>query len=117
MSIENHSRRPHLVLTDLPPGGESGVSMVEALDHQVNVLTRAHEKGHPDAAQLLRSFGLASGSDEEILATRLLVERARELVAREHGFKDWAEVIRNGEVRIDARFEAAADAIIRGDLE
>jgi hypothetical protein len=117
VSIENRSNQPHLVLTDLPPSGEPGPSMLEALGHQVHVLMRAHEEGHPDAARLLRSFGLALGSEAEILASRLVVERARELVAREHGFKDWAAVVRNGEMKIDAGFEAAVDAIVRGELE
>jgi hypothetical protein len=79
-------------------------------------LIRAQNDGHPDVAVLLRGHGLASASDEEIHGSGLSLERAHALVAREHGFKDWDEALRNGSSAIDARFEAAVEAVIHGEL-
>ena len=106
MSPQNPSSRPHLVLTDFPPSGGPCPSLLETLTYQALVLIRAHNDGHPDVAVLLRGHGLASAS-EEIHGASLALEQAHALVAKEHGFKDWDEVLRNGSFAIDARFEAA----------
>jgi len=116
MSPQNPSSQPHLLLTDLPSRGGRSPSLLEALAHQAQVLIRAHNDGHPDVAVLLRGHGLASGSDEEIDGSSLSLEQAHTLVAKEHGFKNWDEVLRNGSFAIDARFEAAVDAVIHGEL-
>ena len=88
----------------------------DALTYQAQLLIRAHNDGHPDVAVLLRGHGLASASDEEIPGSGLSLERAHALVAKEHGFRDWDEVLRNGSSAIDARFEAAVEAVIHGEL-
>jgi hypothetical protein len=68
----------------------------ETLAYQAQVLTTAQNDGHPDVAVLLRGHGLASASGEEIHGSSLSLERAQALVAKEHGLKDWDEVLRNG---------------------
>ena len=105
------------MLTDLPPSGGRYPSLLETLAYQAQLSIRAHHDGHPDVAILLRGHGLASASDEEIHGAGLSLEQARALVAKEHGFKDWDEVLRNGSLAIDARFEAAVEAVIHGELD
>src|SRR5262249_51336373 len=117
MSPRNPSSQSHLMLTDLPPSGGRYPSLLETLAYQAQLSIRAHHDGHPDVAILLRGNGLASASDEEIHGAGLSLEQARALVAKEHGFKDWDEVLRNGSLAIDARFEAAVEAVIHGELD
>jgi hypothetical protein len=80
------------------------------------MLMRAQKDGHPDVVVLLRGHVLASRSDEEIHGSGLSLEQAYALIAKEHGFKDWDDVLRNGALRIDARFEVAVDAVVHGEL-
>jgi hypothetical protein len=87
--------------------------VLETLSYQAQVFLRAHNDGHPDVTVLLRGHGPAF--DEKIDGSFSL-EHARALVAKEHGFKDWDEVLRNATLRIDADFEAAVDAVIHGKL-
>jgi hypothetical protein len=104
------------LLTELPQRGEPGPQLPEALEHQASAVLRAYQRGRREVASLLRTRGGASGSDAEILTTGLSLDRARALVAREHGFRDWEDVVANGHLRIDPHFEAAVTAIARGEL-
>lgn len=58
---------------------------------------------------------------DAVKAASLDVSHARTVVAREHGFEDWADLVEFTEaVRRDpavARFEAAVEAVVAGDLE
>jgi hypothetical protein len=87
------------VLTELPGSGGQRPSLLETLEHQAQVLIRAHNGGHPDVPILLRGHGLASAPGEEIHGSGLSLERAHALVAKEHGFKDWDEVLKKWLVR------------------
>jgi hypothetical protein len=63
---------------------------------------------------LLRGHGL--DWDADIAGASFSLEHARALVAKEHGFKDWDDVLQNATFEIDADFEAAVDAVIHGEL-
>lgn len=80
------------------------------------MLLNAHQDGRREVAALLRSHGQASGSDAEILSAAFPLDRARSLLAREHGFKDWSDVLASADVKVDPSFEMAVAAIARGDL-
>lgn len=45
------------------------------------------------------------------------LEDARQTIAREYGYADWSDVEVRGASPPDADFEAAVDALLRGDLE
>ena len=55
--------------------------------------------------------------DEDLWASGLNREVAREVVARDHGYKAWSEVGNHAGDQVDTSFEAAADAIHWGDVE
>jgi ankyrin repeat protein len=87
-------RRTRGFLTALPRANRSP-SLSEALDFQLEALQRAE----PEVVAALPT----KGGD------------ARHVLAREHYFADWNEA-RGCDRVIDWRFEAAADAIVDGDL-
>lgn len=107
-----------------PAGEPSTVGAV--LDRRVEVLWRARldEDGRTDAglfADYLASRGYA---DLDVRAVRggdaadgrvPTVDDVRRVIAREHGFADWATVVAHRDEPVDARFEAAVDAIVSGD--
>jgi ankyrin repeat protein len=101
----------------LPPSGGTSPTVREALEYQAEMVRRAHGDGRTAVARLLRSHGLASGSDAEILAAPLSPGDARLLVAREHWYPDWATAMAHGSDRVDRRFEAAVAAVVTGDLD
>lgn len=106
----------HLSLTELPPNGDRAPLLLDVLDRQVQALLNAWQNGHQDVAVLLRSHGLAAGPEQQVLGTASPAQ-ARTLVAREHGFRDWDDALENSSLRIDAQFEAAADAVVAGALD
>jgi len=85
------------------------VPLGEVLDRQVESLRAARDAGDPDAAELVRAVG--EGTDMEPT-----LQAAREAIARNHGYPDWAAAREHADVMIDTRFEAAADAIQWGDV-
>jgi hypothetical protein len=108
----------HLSLTELPPNGDQAPLLLDVLDRQAQAFLSAWQSGHQDVAVLLRSHGLAAAAEPEqqVLGTAS-PERARTLVAREHGFRDWDDALENSNLRIDPHFEAAADAVVAGALD
>lgn len=93
------------------------VSVGEWLDRQVELLIEARCDGEWVAAELLRGTGVLQGSDEELLTARLEPGTAREAIARDHGYAGWTDARVHAEELIDARFEAACDAIQWGELQ
>lgn len=87
------------LLTALPDG--EPVTVGAALAHQ-HALLRAE----PKARDLAAVSGQPLASDDDI----------RSYLAREHYFKTWESAVAASARRIDRRFEAAADAIVAGDL-
>ena len=53
---------------------------------------------------------------EDVLAGSFSLENARETIAREYGYADWATVEALGEKRVNVRFETALDTMQAGDL-
>ena len=86
------------------------VPLGEVLDGQVESLRAARDARDPGAAELLRAVG---GEGAE---TELTTQTARDAIARDHGYADWAAASEHSDVMIDTRFEAAADAIQWGDI-
>ena len=88
------------------------VSIGEWLDRQVELLRAAYRRADRLAAELLRGTGAADGSGAD-----LSLEAARQAIARDHGYRDWADAAEHARGPVDLRFEAAADAIQWGELE
>jgi hypothetical protein len=88
------------------------VSIGEWLDRQVELLRAAHRRGDRVAAELLRGTGAADGSGAD-----LSLDAARHAIARDHGYRGWADAAEHGRDHVDLRFEAAADAIQWGELD
>ena len=86
------------------------VPLGEVLDRQVESLRVARDASDAGAAELLRAVG---GEGAE---TELTTQAARDAIARDHGYADWAAAREHSDVMIDTRFEAAADAIQWGEL-
>lgn len=97
----------------LPPADQS-ITLGELLDRRAELVWRAHQDGHPAAAELLR---VAAGRQryDEAVATGLTLDQVRVAVAREHGFREWAAVVAHRDRPVNPRFEAAVDAVVAGD--
>jgi hypothetical protein len=114
-----------VALISLPPVASRPLSVRETLDFQVEAVLRVHRdvasptlsgfRGR-DVPAILRANALASGTDDEILRAGLTLDQVRFVVAREHEFRDWPEVIAHGAAEVDRRFEAAVDAIVEGNV-
>jgi hypothetical protein len=91
------------------------VPLGEVLDRQVAQLLEAHRGGDPVAAEKLRATS-AAGAGEEMPGSPLTEEAARIAVALDHGYADWGAARADAGLRVDTRFEAAADAIQWGQL-
>lgn len=90
----------------------------EQLTHFADNLFTAGAGSHPAFLHEIRNYHptLAGKSDEEILGTSLTMEDFRAAIAREYGFAGWEAVERAGDRPFDADFEAAVDALVRGDF-
>jgi hypothetical protein len=104
-----------LFQSTLGPADEPG-TVGQVLDRRVEVVWRAYLDGHPAAAELLRAAGAGPGSGEAE-DRGLTIDDVRGAIAREHGFADWAAVAADRDQPVDARFEAAAGAIVSGDQD
>jgi ankyrin repeat protein len=92
------------------------VPLGELLDRKVTVLREAHRAGDPVAVSVLRGTGTDRSGDEENPTSPLTSQDVQLAVAREHGYADWAAARAHADVIVDARFEAAADAVHWGEL-
>ncbi len=86
---------------------------------QAELLRDAASRGVPAATAVLRFAGLmpdAPGGHADL--DRVLdVDSARLAIAKDHWYRDLADALAHGHDEVDARFEAAADAIHAGDLD
>jgi hypothetical protein len=80
---------------------------------QAELLADAVARGEPGAVEVLRFAEL----DAEVQGGRLDIDTARLAVARDHWYADWADALAHGHDSVDARFEAAADAVHEGALD
>src|SRR5437762_2964875 len=62
-----------------------------------------HVDGEPAAAKLVRVWGSSETPE-------LTVDDVRAVIAKEHGFADWAAVTADRDRPVDLNFEAAVDA-------
>ncbi len=79
------------------------------LDRQVELLREGHQRGDWSAAELVRAHLPGGGP--------LTVEAAREAVARDHRYADWAAAGAHAGDLLDAGFEAACDAVQWGEVD
>lgn len=89
------------------------------LDRRVELLRALHRDGDPVAAAVLRGTG-GQGADVVtaggVPGSELPLADARLVIARDHGYADWAAARAHADIMVDTRFEAAADAIQWGEL-
>jgi len=113
--------RLHLLFQGLPDARGARRSLVEALEREVEALVDAHRAGLPAAATLLHMAGWQAGGppepEEALLAAELGVDGARLAIARWHRFASWDDVLRHADRAVDPAFEAAADAIVAGEVD
>jgi hypothetical protein len=100
-------------------------TVLALLERQAVVLHEDHAAGRPHVATLLRFTETPHASwrsqpsvltDEALLALPLSLQGARVVAARWYGFASWQDVLDNDHLEVDPRFEAAADAIVLGDV-
>ncbi|MFD2421005.1 hypothetical protein [Amycolatopsis pigmentata] len=84
------------------------IPVAEWLTRQAELLRDAAED--PVVAEILRFAGMARG-------TRLDLAEARQAIARDHWYADWADAMAHGQDKVDSGFEAAADAVHAGNLD
>ena len=80
---------------------------------QVELLRDAVAHGDPAATDVLRFTDVLPDAQ----GGHLDLDKARQAIARDHGYTDWADALAHGQDTVDIRFEAAADAIHVGDLD
>ncbi len=90
-------------LRGLPGARTERRTLADVLEREVAALHEAQRAGRPEVVEAL-------GSAE------LPVAELGQLVAKGHYFADWAAAMAAGATVVDPRFEAAADAIVDGDL-
>jgi ankyrin repeat protein len=80
---------------------------------QAELLRDAVAHGDPAATDVLRFAGMLPDAQ----GGHLDRDTARQAIAKDHGYTDWADALAHGQDTVDTRFEAAADAIHAGDLD
>jgi hypothetical protein len=107
----------------LGPTGEP-TTVGQVLDRRVEVLCRPHLDRPADAALFADYLASRGYADPDVRAVRgddaadgrgPTIDDVRRVIAREHGFADWAAVAAHRDQVVDTRFEAAVDAIVSGD--
>lgn len=88
------------------------------IDHEVDVLLGLLAGRHPDAVTPLRLHGSRTRetSDADLLERPLSRDDTRELMARAYWFDSWEACAASGR-KLEPSFEAAVDAVVRGDLD
>jgi hypothetical protein len=107
----------------LGPAGEPS-TVGQILDRRVEVVWQAHLDGRSQAViraagliatgNLLRAAGAMPGIDGSDDGGPT-IDDVRRVIAHEHGFADWTAVAAHRDQPVDARFQAAVDAIVSGD--
>ncbi len=102
----------------LVPDLDRGATTVgEYLDRQVELLLEAHDQGDRLAAQVMHATVDRKATPDELLASPLTLEVARDAIARDHRYADWASAQAHADDLLDAGFEAACDAIEWGEVD
>lgn len=93
-------------------------SVQQMLQELAEDVYRLSQSNHPLVRVLIKSW-LPQGTRRDIDPEQPLsidLEEARLAVAREHGFRNWDDVVDNGPTAIDIEFEAAVDAVTTGNV-
>ncbi|MCH9682901.1 MAG: hypothetical protein K0V04_15800 [Deltaproteobacteria bacterium] len=75
-------------------------------------------QGNPAVVPIVSSWhrGLVGKPSTAVLGHLPTRDDARQTVAREHGFEDWAAVVEAGDTAFDLVFETTVDAMLEGQL-
>ncbi|WP_156893320.1 ankyrin repeat domain-containing protein [Actinokineospora enzanensis] len=96
-----------------PRVAESEVTVQQWIVWQVGLLQDAVARGDQVTSEVLRFVGMGPVTQDG----RLDDDTARQIVANDHGYADWADALAHGHDVVDTRFEQAADAVYAGDLD
>jgi len=90
----------------------------EQLDCQAQRIFEAHKSGDKAVTPHIKCWHptLVGHSIEDIMACDFTLNDARNTIAREYGFSDWADAEERGIDPPDPDFESAVDAILSGDM-
>ena len=102
------------LLVDYP--GEWSVRFV--LEKQAQRLKEAYDERDNAVHVQLSNWhpGCIGLTFKETIEEQLTLDDMRLVVAREHGFKDWREVLELGPVRLDETFESGVHCVLEGDV-
>ena len=94
------------------------LSVREQLARQAQRLVEAHQSGNPAVATHVTCWHpeLVGHTADDIMSRPLSPSDARETIAREYGFTNWADAETRGAVPPNPAFEAAVDALLAGDV-
>src|SRR5260221_11871357 len=108
------------MLRSIPGARTERRTLGEVFESEIAWLVDAHRGRSPAAAILLRhagfTFGQEDPSDASILDAPLDDAHARSAIAKVHWFASWEEATKRSAGIVRPDFEAAADAIVDGDL-
>ena len=95
------------------------LSIREQLDRQARRIFEAHISGDKTVVTHIKCWHpeLVGHPVEEILNCDFTLDDARQTIAREYGFADWADAEGRGVDPPDPEFESAVDAILNGGID
>ena len=98
--------------------GYFDLSISERLISQAHSILSGHQMGNSAVVFHLGCWcsDFIGQDAAKIMASSLNFDQCLETIAKEHGYKNWGEVETVKDVRLDAQFEKAADAVVYGDL-
>jgi uncharacterized protein (DUF2132 family) len=128
-SAQRAARQDPTVEVYRPPGWEAVAALFEGLDRRslatvgtwlaarADRLLAGWLDGSPGAVPIVSSWhpDRVGHAAADILAHTPDLTEARETVAREHGYRDWAAVVAVAHVPLDLVFEAALDMMLAGE--
>lgn len=91
----------------------------EQLDRQAHRILEGHKAGDRAVVTHITCWHptLVCRSSDEIMASTFTLDDARQTIAREYGFTDWADVEARSANPPDPDFELAVDTLLSGDVE
>jgi hypothetical protein len=91
----------------------------EQLERQANRIVEAHSSGNDAVVAHITCWHptMCCWKADRIMAAKINLADARETLAREYGFADWAEVEKKGNNPPSQEFEIAVDNLLSGDVE
>lgn len=91
----------------------------DQLDRQAHRILEGHKAGDRAVVTHVTCWHpkLVCRSADEIMNSNFTLDDARQTIAREYGFTDWADVQARGANPPDPDFEIAVDTLLNGDVE